>query len=215
MFNKDYWINRHSQGYAKAHWKNSPSPFARFVKKHIPAAGKLLELGAGVGQDGIWFAEQGLEVTQTELGEEGLRYAEKRAKAEKIKNIKIMKLDMTCAYPFADNSFDVVYAHSCIQYFTKTDTQKIFKEINRVLKGGGIIAVLVNSVNDLEYNKGPKISEDYFKIKGLQKRYFSEQTLKRYIDDSFEVMVIDDKGETYKDQEVDNHGMIRLIARKR
>ncbi|HYF96725.1 MAG TPA: class I SAM-dependent methyltransferase [Patescibacteria group bacterium] len=214
MFNEAYWINRHKQGYAKAAWRDKPSPFAQFAKKFVPEKSLILELGAGIGQDGLWFAREGFDVIQTELGETGLEVAREAAKAKNIKNIKIMKLDMTGSYPFSDNYFDVVYAHSCIQYFTKVETEKIFKEIYRVLKPKGILAVLVNSVNDLEYNQGPKIADNYFKIKGLRKRYFTENEIKDYINDSFKIIILDEKGESYKDQEVDNHGMIRLIARK-
>lgn len=214
MFNEAYWISRHKQGYAKADWRDKPSPFAQYAKKFISNGSVVLELGAGIGQDGLWFAEEGFDVVQTELGEEGLEVATQSAKTKNIKNIKIMKMDMTESYPFSDNYFDVVYAHSCIQYFTKAETRKIFKEIYRVLKPEGILAVLVNSVNDLEYDKGPKIADNYFKIKGLRKRYFTEDEIKDYINDSFKIIILDEKGESHKDQEVDNHGMIRLIARK-
>lgn len=180
----------------------------------MPDEGLLLELGAGIGQDGIWFAENNFAVTLTELGEAGLTIAKETTRSKKLKNIKIVKLDMAKPYPFPDNYFDVVYAHSCIQYFTKKETKNIFKEIDRVLKPGGILAVLVNSVNDLEYGKGPRISDNYFKIKGLRKRYFTIEEIKEYIKKDFRTVVLDYRGESYKDQEVDNHDMIRLVVAK-
>lgn len=215
MFNTAYWLKRHTEGYAKADWRGKPSPFAEFTLSFIDGKNSLLELGAGIGQDGIWFAECGFEVTLTELGKSGLKVAQETVKSKKLQNIKVMKLDMTQSYPFPDNNFDVVYAHSCIQYFTEEDTRKIFREIHRILKPGGVLAVLVNSVNDLEYGTGPEISRDYFEVKGLQKRYFTTESLKKYTDDLFEIKFIDAKGESYKDQEVGNHGMVRLIAKKR
>lgn len=214
MFNTAYWLKRHGEGYAKAAWRDKPSPFAEFTLPFIDGKSSLLELGAGVGQDGIWFAERGFEVTLTELGEVGLKVAEETAESKGLQNIKVTQLDMSKPYPFPDNSFDVVYAHSCIQYFTEEDTRKIFQEIHRVLKPEGVLAVLVNSVNDLEYGTGPETSRDYFEVKGLQKRYFTTEALKGYVGDLFKIKFIDDKGESYKDQEVGNHGMVRLVAGK-
>jgi len=214
MFNAVYWADRHGKGYADASWRDKPSPFAEFSMQSFPRASSVLELGAGIGQDGIWFAEHGHTVTQTDLGEVGLNIAQETINAKGLENIEVLQLDITKTYPFSDGSFDVVYAHSSIQYFTEEDTREIFKEIHRVLKPDGILAVLVNSVNDLEYGAGPQISENYFKIKGLQKRYFSIESLKNFISDLFTIKLIDDKGESYKDQEVGNHGMIRMIARK-
>jgi ubiquinone/menaquinone biosynthesis C-methylase UbiE len=44
-----------------------------------------------------------------------------------------------CALPFADNSFDVVLAVECIFHFPSRE--QFFKEVNRVLKPGGYLAL--------------------------------------------------------------------------
>jgi SAM-dependent methyltransferase len=214
MYNKEYWKKRHAEGYAKSSWRNSPSIFAVFAKTFIPANSKLLELGAGVGQDGIWFAEEGMDVTLTELGEAGLQFARDAIEAKKLTNIRVEQLDMSKPFPYADKSFDVVYAHLSLQYFDEKNTHEIFDEIKRVLKPSGVIAALFNSTSDPEYHNGPVIEDNFFEIKTLTKRYYSVDTLKKYVEDLFNIHILDSKGESYKDAEVGNHGMIRLIANK-
>ncbi|WP_226990695.1 class I SAM-dependent methyltransferase [Methanosarcina acetivorans] len=55
-----------------------------------------------------------------------------------IRNIKLIKGDAH-NLPFDDNSFDLVYAITVIQEIP--DKNKVLKEIKRVLKPGGILAV--------------------------------------------------------------------------
>ena len=55
-------------------------------------------------------------------------------------NADLQKMNGECMN-FADNTFDVVYAHGVLQY--TADTQKMVAEIHRVLKPGGQAIMMV------------------------------------------------------------------------
>lgn len=64
-----------------------------------------------------------------------------------------MELDVSKPLPFEENTFDVIYAHLSLHYFSKEQTNAILSEIQRVIKRGGIFATLLNTKMDPEYGK--------------------------------------------------------------
>lgn len=64
-----------------------------------------------------------------------------------IRNIKLIEGDAR-NLPFDDNSFDLVYTITVLQEIP--DKNKVLKEIKRVLKPGGILAV-TEFLPDLDY----------------------------------------------------------------
>jgi ubiquinone/menaquinone biosynthesis C-methylase UbiE len=93
----------------------------------------VLDVGCGAGVDLARFARGGAEVTgvdvarsaiglaQTNFRQQGLRGRFEVANGEQL--------------PFADNSFDLVYAHGVVQYTAQP--QRLVDECRRVLKPGG------------------------------------------------------------------------------
>lgn len=81
--------------------------------------------------------------------------------------------------PFANNSFDIVYAHLSFHYFDQKTTFGIMNEIERILKPGGVFAFLTNSIHDPEYNTGNLLEKDFFLIGKVIKHYFSIESARR------------------------------------
>jgi SAM-dependent methyltransferase len=93
----------------------------------------VLDVGCGAGVDLARFARGGAAVTGVDLAasavelaranfaQQGLQGAFEVADGERL--------------PFADNCFDLVYAHGVVQY--TADTQRLVDECRRVLKPGG------------------------------------------------------------------------------
>lgn len=208
-----HWQNKHKQ-YAATDWINMPSIFAEFAITHFPTTGKILELGAGQGQDSRFFAEKGYQVTSTDRSEEALKLNLEKIPTELKSKIEVVNLDMEEPFPFEDETFEVVYSHLSLHYFADMGTRKIFAEISRVLKPGGIVAILVNSVNDPEYGVSTKIEDDYFENDGVRKRFFSKGTIATFASD-FEIILADENGETYKDSAKGVHNLVRFVGRKR
>lgn len=209
---KNTWSKIHSY-YEKQDWINRPSLFAKEVIKYFPQSGKVLDLGAGQGQDSRYFAKKGYEVVSTDMSDSALAINQEKVTDEIKDKISVRILDLSENFPYPDESFDILYAHLSLHYFDKETTIKIFNEIERVLKKGGTLAFLVNSTSDPEYGTGLKIEDDFFEVDNTQKRYFSVQTVKNFASD-FETILLDGSGETYKDRAKGVHNLIRFVGRK-
>jgi len=96
---------------------------------------KILDIGCGYG----WFeiyAKNNLasSIVGTELTEDDLSTAKKYIREKKIIFVK----GSAIALPFKDNSFDTVVTWEVMEHTPKGTEEKMFMEIARVLKKGGI-----------------------------------------------------------------------------
>lgn len=205
------WENKH-QNYSQQDWINKPSIFAEQALQYFPKSGKLLELGSGQAQDGCYFAGEGFSVIASDLEDSALELAKQKI-AKMGVDVEVQKIDMRDELPFASESFDVVYAHLSLHYFNHDTTTRLIGEVHRILKPGGVLAFLVNSINDPEYGQGEEIEPDYFRTEKMAKRYFSANTARKYVE-SFDIGILDELGETYKDAAKGVHNLVRFIGVK-
>ncbi len=208
--NNEYWDKKHKEKYSKEKWAGTPSKFAAFAIDYFPKEGRILELGTGQGGDAMFFDRQGYEVIATDFSDEAIKNAKDRAPA-----IRFMKMDMAQVFRSWDFDFDIVYSHMALHYFDAETTKKIFEEIHRVLRKDGILALIVNTVDDPEKDL-PGYSElepgFYKSSDGITKRYFSLESVVDFTKDLFEPILVDNKGETYKDE---TNTLIRFIGKKK
>lgn len=100
---------------------------------------KLLEVGCGVGIDLVRFAQGGARTTGIDLAEVSIDLARQNFQQHGLQgNLRVMNGE---SMTFADNSFDVVYAHGVLQY--TAHAEKMVKEIYRVLRPGGQAIMMV------------------------------------------------------------------------
>lgn len=208
----DTWDKLHTI-YKKQDWINKPNLFAQNVVQYFPKKAKILELGAGQGQDTRFFAENGFTVVSTDISDLALEVNKEKLPDNLKNNVIVKKLDLVKAIPFKDKEFDVVYAHLSLHYFDKEETQHIFREIYRVLKDGGILSILNNSISDPEYIQGQEIEPGYLSVDGTMKRFFSVDSLKEYIK-NFKIILLDNLGTTYKDEAKGVNNLIRFVGTK-
>lgn len=200
------WNNIHEH-YAKQSWASKPSLFVQEVFQYFPQGASVLELGGGLGQDSVFFASHGCTVLLTDVS------ADVVAEAATTHGLATQQLDMSQPFPFEDASFDVVYAHLSLHYFDTATTHAIMAEIRRVLKTGGVLAVLVNTVEDPEYGAGREIEKDFFEIDLVNKRFFTPDSFAVFVT-GFETVLLDAQGETYKDSAKGIHNLVRFVGKK-
>lgn len=209
-YSKDYWSKKVA-GYADEAWSNQPSPFAELAAKQLRPKSVILELGAGIGQDGLWFASQGHKVILSDATDQHFAEITERAKGA---DIELQKIDLLAPLPFDDNNLDVVYAHLVLHYFDDETMKSIIKEIERVLKPGGLLACMVNTQTDEEYDPAEADDSDIIEYRGISKRFFTTDSLQRFMG-NFDTVLLDDQGRTPKDEAIGNSGMIQFIGAKR
>lgn len=111
----------------KAPWKLAERD--AFLRRLRPGD-RLLEVGAGAGQDALFFQEHGIEVVATDLSPEMV--ARCRAKGLEAHVIDFLSLD------FPPASFDAVWAFNCLLHVPNADLSDVLGAIARVLVSGGL-----------------------------------------------------------------------------
>lgn len=207
------WTDKHQNTYAGSDWIDKPSIFAEMAVAYFPESGRVLDLGAGQGQDSRFFADRSYEVVSTDLEQRAIDISSSKLPKTLTAKITLQRLDLRENLPFPDASFDVVYAHLSLHYFSTETTEQIFGEVIRLLKPGGVLAFLVNSTTDPEYGTGEQLEPDYFHTDGMPKRYYTVASAAEFAT-GFNVKLLDDQGETYKDMAKGVHNLIRFIGTK-
>lgn len=119
-------------GFEKEAWKLAER--AAFLDR-LRGAGcqRLLEIGAGTGQDSLFFAAQGLDVIATDLSPEMV--ARCRAKGLDARVVDFLRLE------FPAGSFDAVYALNCLLHVPNADLPAVLAVIRGLLRPGGLCFV--------------------------------------------------------------------------
>jgi ubiquinone/menaquinone biosynthesis C-methylase UbiE len=138
---------------------------------------KILDLGCGECKDSIFFAKNCYEVFCLDFSEKAIKSGKENViKSNVQKLVHPILYDISKPLKFEDETFDGVFAHLSLHYFDDKTTTKIFNEIRRVLKVGGILFVKVKSTKDPLYGKGKKIGNDMFEL-GHVRHFFSKEYL--------------------------------------
>ncbi len=101
---------------------------------------RLLEIGCGIGTDLVRFARGGARVTGVDLAPQAIDLARRNVELHAVAADALEVADGE-ALPFADASFDAVYAHGVVQY--TADPTLLISEAHRVLRPGGEAMVMV------------------------------------------------------------------------
>ncbi len=208
-FDKKYWDSR-ILNYLESDWSLVASPFAVETLKFIKPHSRILELGAGAGQDSSFFAKNNHEVVVSDATDAHFKEIISRNEYK----LECMIIDVSNKFPFPDNSFDVIYAQLSLHYFNNEDMARILSEIRRVIKPKGIFACMLNSTKDAEYQPDAERQGELLLVDGIWKRYFTKDTLKPFVG-GFDEVLFDELGKTAKDDNVGTSGMIRYIGRKK
>ena len=134
-------------------------------------------IGAGLGRDSIFFAENFLNIKALDYSQVGLDVINKKAKSKNLSDQIVTTVhDVRKKLPFEDNSLDGCYSHMlyCMA-LTRDDLQKLNDEIQRILKPGGINIYTVRHTNDGDFERGIHRGEDLYENDGIIVHYFSEK----------------------------------------
>ena len=137
----------------------------------------IIELGAGLGRDSIFFAKNNIKIQALDYSSSGIEIINHKIKRDNLSNYISTKLfDVREKLPFKDNSIDACYSHMlyCMA-LTIADLQKLNNEIHRILKPNGLNIYTVRHTNDGDYKNGNHIGEDLYENDGFIVHYFSEE----------------------------------------
>jgi len=147
-------------------------------------ANKIVELGAGLGRDSIYFAKNSIHVEALDYSQSGIKNINQKIIKNNLSNlIKTKFFDVRKTLPFKNNSIEGVYSHMlyCMA-LTTSDLESLNKEIHRILKPGGINIYTVRHTNDGDYKKGIHRGEDMYENDGFIVHFFSKNKIKSLLD---------------------------------
>ena len=180
-------LNRQSQHW-ETNFSNKPEMFG--LEPSLPAKkalnifkenkySKIVELGAGLGRDSIYFGKNSINVTAVDYSENGIKVINEKIKKENLtSSISTLKFDIREDLPFESNSVDACYSHMlyCMA-LTHKDLDKLNSEIHRILKPGGMNIYTVRNTDDGDYKKGIHRGEDLYEIDGFIIHFFSKDKI--------------------------------------
>ena len=178
-------LNQQSQ-----HWENNfsskpemfgldPSLSAKkalklFQEKNIKS---VIELGAGLGRDTIFFGKNLIHTIALDYSPSGIKVIDQKIKKANLSKYISSKLfDVREKLPFEDNSIEACYSHMlyCMA-LTTNDLKKLNNEIKRILKPRGINIYTVRHINDGDFENGIHRGEDLYENDGFIVHYFSKK----------------------------------------
>jgi SAM-dependent methyltransferase len=126
---------------SKSDWKVAER---RAFLERLRSEGKtrLLELGAGTGQDSLFFQEQGLDVVATDASPRMV--ARCREKGLDAHVMDFMSLS------FAPESFPAAYALNCLLHVPNADLPAVLGAIQTVLESGALLYIGVYGGDSFE-----------------------------------------------------------------
>jgi len=153
---------------------------------------KIVDLGAGLGRDTIFFAKNSINVEALDYSPAAIKIINKKSLEHKLSNFISTKIfDVRKQLPFEDGSVEACFSHMlyCMALST-SELKYLNSEICRILKPGGINIYTVRHTGDGDYKNGIHIGEDLYENDGFIVHFFSEKKV-RQLANEFNVVNIE------------------------
>jgi SAM-dependent methyltransferase len=153
-----------------------PNYFLASCKPLLPRSGKVLTVADGEGRNGVWLAQQGLDVLSIDFSPSAQAKARALA-AERGVSINFQQVDVH-SWNYPEAAFDVV-VEIFAQFSSPSERALKWAGMRRALKSGGLLIIQGYTPKQLDYGTGgPK------QIENLYTRALLEGTFCDYRDKS-------------------------------
>ncbi len=150
----EFWDQRYAdETYA---YGMEPNAFLRMQRHRLPEHGRCLAVGDGEGRNGVWLAEQGLDVLSVDASAVGLQKARALAQAHGVK-LETECVDLT-TWTWPRDAYDCVV--SIFVHFPPTYRARMHQAMYDALKPGGVLIIEAFTPEQLQYRSGgPPVTE--------------------------------------------------------
>ncbi len=147
----------------------SPNAFLARQRHRLAPGQRALAIADGEGRNGVWLAEQGLQVTAVDFSPAALDKARRLAASRGV-DVSFVQADLA-TWEWAETSFDVVVA-IFIQFADPTLREAIFRGIRRTLVPGGLLILQGYRPEQLRYGTGgPPHAENMYTADMLREAF--------------------------------------------
>ena len=163
----DRWETRyHAPEYI---FGKQPNYFLASCKALLPKSGKALAVADGEGRNGVWLAEQGLDVLSLDFSPSAQEKAAALARERGVK-IAIERADVH-SWNYPENAYDVV-CEIFTQFSTPVERAGKWAGMKKALKPGGLLILTGYTPKQLQYGTGgPKEVENLYTRTMLEKEF--------------------------------------------
>ena len=151
-----------------------------FKKKNISS---ILELGAGLGRDTIFFAKNNIKVEALDYSKTAVMSIKKKIKELNLSKLVSAKVfDVRKKLPFKNNSIQGIFSHMLYCMALKNlEVQNLNNEILRVLVKGGVNIYTVRNFEDGDYKNGVHIEDESNQNDGFIINFFSKKKIENLL----------------------------------
>lgn len=176
------WQTRYST--PEYQFGTEPNYFLATCKPLLPKSGKALAVADGEGRNGVWLAQQGLEVTAIDFAPAALAKARTLAKERGVA-MTIIEADVhKWAYP--DAAFDVV-VEIFTQFSTPAERPLKWAGMKKALKPGGLLIVHGYTPKQLDYRTGGPSQREQLYTRAMLEEAFAGFRDMTFTEEEFEI----------------------------
>jgi SAM-dependent methyltransferase len=151
------------------HFGTAPNEFLARQARLLKPGMKALAVADGEGRNGVWLAEQGLDVHTIDFSPNGIAKARALA-ARRGVTLRVEQADIH-DWNWPDAAYDVI-AVVFIQFSPPAERGKVFAGIRRALKPGGLLLMEGYRPEQLKYGTGgPREVENLYTRALLEKEF--------------------------------------------
>ena len=167
------WNERYKQD--EYHFGTEPNAFLLSQVVRLKPGMSCLAVADGEGRNGVWLAEQGLQVLSVDNSSVAIAKARALAKLRNV-NMGVELVDLAL-WDWPEAEFDVVVG-IFIQFAAPELRSQLFANIKRCLKPGGMLILQGYTPRQLEYRTGgPSQIENLYTETMLREAFFDMEIL--------------------------------------
>jgi SAM-dependent methyltransferase len=146
-----------------------PNYFLQSCRKLLPQLGRALAIADGEGRNGVWLAEQGLDVVSLDFSPAAQKKTRALA-AERGMKVTFVQADVH-AWDYPQAAFDVV-VEIFAQFSSPSERAIKWRGMRRTLKCGGVLIIQGYTPRQLHYGTGgPKRLENLYTRAMLEREF--------------------------------------------
>jgi SAM-dependent methyltransferase len=152
----------------------APNAFLVSQRPLLQPGKTVLAVADGEGRNGVWLAEQGLDVLSIDFSPVALEKARKLA-SERGVRLRTEQADLF-AWNWEARSFDAVVA-IFVQFATPPERARLFADLKRCLKPGGILLLQGYRPEQLQYGTGGPPDAENMYTADMLRAMFDDMTI--------------------------------------
>lgn len=159
MSEATHWNERYTKGDTPWDTAAPSSELQRVLREVQVAPGRALELGCGTGNNAVWLAQQGFDVTAADLSRVALERARRRAEVAGV-TVHFLEVDVMQPPPALIGPFDFFFDRGCYHAVRREDRTAYPTLIARLTRSGALGLVLTGNACEPHDPGPPTVSEE-------------------------------------------------------